>query len=582
MRVRSGSTRLIQSCFYLITGHSSQLVKRQPTTYRQSLIHQLREIYKSENWTKGHSHGPGPKHRENFFINLALVEGAKISNDDKMKDKFLRNSLHGLVDDILSKKRLIELGDVFAYGKEASPKHVLFEGAPGIGKTRLACHMCTEWAMGNILQEYEIVLFVPLRQIQVDERELNMSNLFTPYLPEEDARQAVKELYMEGGKSILLILEGWDELAPELRSNNSLFSRIVSRESPLVNASVMVTSRPTVTGEVYNEFERRIEVLGFKREQISQYIQLYVPKKKHIIQRHLDNFPNIRALSHIPLALSIICMVADDQDSLPSTLTKLYDLYIRNHLLTGLKRQPSFQSQSCRGFHSLSDLPPHVKPIFLSLAKLAFRGMKHNRLTFKAKHLKQVGILQVLQSDTFDGYGLLSTFNCYTGSGYELHYQFQHFTIQEFLAAIYIKSLGRESHSSLLQSYRKNKLFLNIWKFFSGLTQLKDETMCKAIISSTRKGDNRDVLFLLHCIYETQNPSISQAAADFLGYEVSLSNCPLLPTDCLCLAYVISQAGGEWKLHLRGCNMGAGGLDIFHRYLVHEARKDPLYISVLE
>ena len=51
----------------------------------------------------------------------------------------------------------------------------------------------------------------------------------------------------------------------------------------LSHASVMVTSRPTVTAPLYDHMdERRIEVLGFSEEQKEQYVHTHVPEKETV------------------------------------------------------------------------------------------------------------------------------------------------------------------------------------------------------------------------------------------------------------------------------------------------------------
>ena len=326
----------------------------------------------------------GPKLKMSTFINLALVKKKGIASNDKKTSKLLRDSLHGLVDDIEKKKESVLVHDIFNYGKDPV-KRVLVEGAPGIGKTMLACYLCAEWAEGRILQEYDCVLFVPLRRFQGKvsvpgslpeyqyEKDLRILDLVNLYLQGEAGFKATEELIRTSGDKTLLILEGWDELAPDLRKDLSFFHRLITGDL-LHKASVLVTSRPTVSSQLYDDMkERRIEVLGFRREQIIEFVEKNVPKKKDLIISHLKKFPNIQTLSHIPLTLSIICSVVRHVGELPATLTGLYDQYIRNLLLQGLKKQPVPEFQ-LSGLADLTQLPPAAKNIFDSLSKLALCG----------------------------------------------------------------------------------------------------------------------------------------------------------------------------------------------------------------
>ena len=555
---------------------------------RDFLIKHLKEVYTGPGWYK---RGSGPKPTELKYINLALIKKRKIKPNERHTDKFLRDSLHGLIDDIADNKKMcIKVPEIFDYDASLV-KRVLVEGAPGIGKTMLAHHLCAEWARGKLLQEYDCVLLVPLRRFQgkiqssislpeyQQEKELQVSDLVKVYLGGERGFQASEDLIRKGGENVLLILEGWDELSPELREEYSFFSRIINGDL-LTKASVMVTSRPTVSSSLYEHFDRRrIEVLGFTQEQIKEYIEKNLPVEKNAILNHLRKFPNIQALSHIPLTLSIICSVVRQEQKLPVTLTELYNRYVIKLLYAGLKKQPEFKQ--LQGLGTLSDLPREAQNVFQDLCQLALNGLRKKQFVFRVKDLKSVSLDPV---GSFDGYGILSSIPCYAGAGYEVLFQFRHLTVQEFMAAKHIEGLDHCQLMALLEEYRMDKQFLVVWKFLSGITRLEDEDLQQSIIYSTRKQNNLDTLFLLHCIYETQNPQLCYIAAAYLSNKAVLSNKSLNATDCLCLAYVITQAGGEWQLLFRGCNMGGEGLEILRWHLVTHYYNDdhPLKLSLLE
>ena len=101
-----------------------------------------------------------------------------------------------------------------------------------------------------------------------------------------------------------------------------------------------------------------------------------------------------------------------------------------------------------------------------------------------------------------------------------------------------------------------------MWKFLSGITELQNEELQKSIVSDTGSA-NQDQLFLLHCLFEAHNSEICHVAAEKLNHTLNLSNMTLNTTDCLSTAYTIASAGGEWKIDLRGCNIGADGMEVF-------------------
>ena len=513
----------------------------------------------------------GPKPQKEYFVQLALVKKAKLNANDKLIDKFLHQTLHGSIDDICNKKVLIDINTLFGHkkGQKIKIEKILVEGAPGIGKTRLACYLCAKWAEGELLQHYELVILVPLRRFQLGKhstKKLDIQDIVELYFKSNKADKVCEELSNNGCRNALVILEGWDELDPVLRNENSFFHDIVTGSAPqFSNASVIVTSRCTVSDTLYEYMDRRIEVLGFDSEHIDKYIASHLPDKKEMILSNFQKYPNIRALAHIPLTLSIICNIVQENGRIPLTLTELYDLYILNSLLSSLKKlQPNLRLS---GLSSLSELPTDASQVLQALSHLALDGFRKDRFVFRKKHLEKVG-LPVDSDHVFDGYGLLNSIACQIKVGHDLFYQFVHLTVQEYLAAYSLLNLDYNSRLEILDELRLQKKFRVVCRFYSGLTKLSDDAAKKAIIHKTRRNNNEDMLLLLHCLYEVQDPRICLEAALYLERKLKLDNKSLNATDCLCLAYTVINAGGSWELSMRLCNIGSHGLDAFYSHLL--------------
>ena len=534
----------------------------------QVLAATLKETYRSKNFFK---RAAGPKAGKKIeFINLALVKKQRVSQDDRERDEFLTSTLHGSIDDIVKKKEEIKLEAIFEYDNgDEQRKLVLVEGAPGVGKTMLAMKICQEWANGKLLQdEYDLVFLVTLRRFQ-GKPFIELKDLVNIAIEGEVGEKASQDLYRSQGEKMLFVLEGWDELPPSLREESTLFLDIIEG-TKLPKASVLVTSRPTVTAPLYDYMdERHIEVLGFSPQQIREYVRKHGKDKVELILDHLKKFPNLAALAHIPLTLSIICHVIHERSVLPPTLTELYDSYICNALFQSLKKHPSETLKTLIGLGSLEELPSDVRGIIKSLCKLALDGFEEKKIVYSLDDLHRVD-LKVRGGHSFDGFGLLTTPINTSVAGFEQVFQFRHLSIQEFLAAYGIKQLAHGERVELLRKFRDDKQFRNIWKFFAGITKLQDEDFQEIVISETGKA-NRDQLFLLHCLFEAHNPAISQKAAEKMKFALNLNNMLLNTTDCLCAAYIVTAAVGEWVIDLRGCNIGIDGLRIFESYLSGQA-----------
>ena len=533
-----------------------------------SLANKLRQLYKLPKWST--INACDPKKHFNLFVKLALIEKSKPSMKEMLTDKFFRKTLHGLIDDILQKKQSIEIENLFSRKKGQTEK-LLIDGAPGIGKTQLACYLCTMWAEGELLNQYELVIFVRLRCFQAKsaDKEFGLYDLIKHYISGEAGKCIAENLALNGCLNTLFILDGWDELAPSLREEFSFFHSIVSGDSgDFLNASVMVTSRSTVSNSLCPYVDKHIEVLGFDSEQIKEYISLCVPHNKEVVLSHFKRFPNIQALSHIPLTLNIICSIVDN-DMLPSTLTPLYDIYTRRILLANLRKY-----QELPTLPSLKELPAESLGIIKFLARLAWKGLAEDNLVFERSDLEKG--LDIKVPPNFDGYGLLTSIPYDDGVGDSCLYQFCHLTVQEYLAAWYISvELGHKETQMLFDEKRFDfnaRKYHVVWKFFSGLTKLCSKSAQEAIISKTRIKSNDDVMLLLHCIYEAGDPNVCAAAATHLCQELHVDNKQLNAVDCLCIAYMLANTGGKWTLNMRGCNMGTDGFDTLYSNLLRQQR----------
>ena len=494
---------------------------------------------------------------------MALVKKQGVNEDEKLQDVFLRETLHGSVEDIVKKKeRINHHSEIFDYGSSGSQKCVLVEGSPGVGKTMLALKVCQNWAEGEILQEYDLVLLVQLRRFQT-QASLSLEDLVRIYCEGDHAKSVADVLSKSGGERTLLIFEGWDELHPSHRQEMSFFFDVITADR-LPKASVMVTSRPTATDKLADYMdERHIEVLGFRPKQIAQYVEQHYPQKADMILKHLDNFPNLKALAHIPLTLSIICKVVKDEETLPSTLTELYDRYICQVLFQAAQKDHT----SLVGLEGLEDLPPDLRSELKELCEVALKGLVDRRCVFTQKDLAHS------VPSSFDGHGLLTTHRVPAKAGESILYQFNHLSIQEFLAAFQIQSLPSQECIQLLREFREDKQFQNVWKFLAGITKLKDEAFSETILDTTKKS-NKSQLFLVHCLFEAHDREICRLAASKLERKLNINNMNLNATDCLCAAYAIVSAGGKWDVDLRNCNIGASGLEIFKQNMMAQDEQD--------
>ena len=86
-----------------------------------------------------------PHIRAKKLVNLACIKKEKVSRGEA--DEYTRDTIHGNIDDILYRKEPMQIQQVACLDEQGLyPDCVLIEGAPGVGKSTLACMVCKRWS----------------------------------------------------------------------------------------------------------------------------------------------------------------------------------------------------------------------------------------------------------------------------------------------------------------------------------------------------------------------------------------------------------------------------------------------------
>ena len=97
---------------------------------------------------------------------------------------------------------------------------------------------------------------------------------------------------------------------------------------PLPGCMLIVTSRSGASQDIYHHANQVIEILGFGRNKVVEYIQAYFSKKEDA-SSDLQKYPNVASTCYVAINLAIVCRVYRALDyNLPETLTEVYKLFI--------------------------------------------------------------------------------------------------------------------------------------------------------------------------------------------------------------------------------------------------------------
>ena len=143
--------------------------------------HYLKDLYSPE--YPDYSKPEFTRHRPKQIVNLVLVH-REDDEGDKLQRECLLYQLHGNIDLIKKKKTPLTKDQITVLPNGTTARRVLIEGAPGIGKTTLLWQLCHQWADGELLQQWELVILVQrgTRQHELPGASLISSTILTTTL----------------------------------------------------------------------------------------------------------------------------------------------------------------------------------------------------------------------------------------------------------------------------------------------------------------------------------------------------------------------------------------------------------------
>ena len=432
-------------------------------------------------------------------------------------------------------------------------KLLVLSGAPGVGKSTLARKLCQGISKKLKQNGYHLVLLLELRYL-IDHvgrpDEFQTKHLLEHFsglmcegcTPEMVARAVEKDL----GKGVLLILDGYDELSAPLRQCPFFHHLLThSLQSPLSSCDIVLTSRSIVTSEIYQHIDKskatrhfvNVEVLGFGKTEIRNFVRQYFEERNRpdLLDAFLDRleqFPQMKSLHSNPVVLSILCVVYLSQENLPRTLTEVYDAFICEKLLLN---SSSSNTQTDSVLHLSNEHD------FYQLCSIAYTCVVEQKVIFTSSELEG---LSSKYSNRESGCGLLTArpvgkLRCNVAAVDSFY--FLHLTVQEFLSAVHISRQDISLQQKIWDKYLGQPHMAQVWKFFCGLTKLKNFDA----FHLTSNVKDRD--FLLQSLYESQNSDVTSVAMKN-AFNDSPEMKPRTPYSAVAYGYCLQQHQSMKKL----------------------------------
>ena len=533
----------------------------------------LKFLYASLHTKQTSSNQWPPSATHNFF-RLAMIKTVTVEREH-IDDKFVRMTITGKVDDILHQKYPIKFENIFQETPRGQRKVILLEGAPGCGKSTLSVYICQQWEKGQLFNQFQLVILVRLQDPAVQNVEC-LADLLP--CPDTKTAQLLAGIMMEMKcQDVLFILDGWDELPLNLRKL-SLFDDLINSDlpwsNPLSKSTVIVTSRPISSGDLYPHASSRIEILGFTADELHQFftecLKGDTEAVKTLLERIEEN-PEVAGSCYLPLNATILVhLFKSDRNTLPTTLYGIFSSLVFNCMQRHLKLRTQYKDVS---IETLDQLPEVAKKPFSVLCQLAYDGVMEGKIIFTSlpADVNTLSLLQGVES--------------FIGREKAVSHNFIHLSIQELLAAWYIATqLPASEQVSKFNELFHTSRFSAIFQYYSAITKLKTPGIKDVVVNVVKKYSRNQggsipkenkvlMLSLLHCLYEAQDPSLCESVAQQLQHGLNLSYTTLTPSDCLCigyfLAHVCKMAAGEFKVNLKSFSIDDQGC----KYLVSGLHK---------
>ena len=320
----------------------------------------------------------------------------------------------------------VELQEILSDASGTGRQVVLIEGPPGSGKTTLTWHISQQWAEGKLFQQFSLLILMSCAKADSTFLNATCSADVIPHENREMCDSVAKLIAEKGGKGVCFIVDSWNE-AP---CQSYIHQLIASSDLP--QCTVIVMSRPVVSGMLSQLATTKLRITGFSQPKIRDFINKSLNSEHKHLMQILKEKPALTSLCQLPLIITIVVHL---YTVLPDTLLsdpELYKALIFNQLVRHRQLRTQDGEDMCE-VSNIDCLPEEMAVQFRALCKLAYIGVKDSRSIFDLETMADSGLTSA--GDNFPD--LLSLMQVQKQAGEQHTFRFQNYAIQECLAEYY-------------------------------------------------------------------------------------------------------------------------------------------------
>ena len=377
----------------------------------------------------------------------------------------------------VTQEELKDYTDIFKGDKHhPNPKRLLVYGRPGIGKTTFSKKTAFDWAKQRkeILKKFDVVLLIKLRDVcdLQDIRDvLRASKLLAG--GEVVSVDDVYEYILHNQEKVLLILDGYDEYfctgeSPVLE---------IWKGARLTDVHVIITTRQEKTDELRLPSDVQFEINGFKSDkQVRAFVSKVLGDEEKVEEfvtylRQRD----LKDLAEIPLLLLMLCTVWNENHfkELPKSRAHICQNFVLTLIHHALTKDTKAEEEEDINVLELYNVE------LCALGKLAFDALLQNALPFPFGELPdRIYIL----SDILIKFGLFYMLNAPTFLRRKKHVYFIHKSVQEYLAAFFLKEeLLKEESTSCLSEFDSFEKIVKMIEVLRFACELSADAACAVL-----------------------------------------------------------------------------------------------------
>ncbi len=360
----------------------------------------------------------------------------------------------------------IQCNNMFKVQDMGQQNRVLMMGIAGVGKTVSINKFILDWAEKKENQDIVFIFPLPFRRLNLIKEEISLMGLLHKYFfSGPDKLPSLPE----GNGKVMFIFDGLDECRFLLNFKeddcftdinkkttvNNIITNLIKRHL-VPSALIWITSRPAAASLIPRDYIDQVtEVRGFNNEQKEQYfIKNSSPELAENILHHIRKSRSLYIMCHIPvfcwISLTILepLLARESNEKTPTTLTGMYIYFLLSQMQQMGKKYSNNPKLKAKAWSS--------DQIILKLGKLAFEQLEKGHLIFYKDDLEKCG-LDVSEGSVYSGL-CTEIFQKEKAACQSNVYSFVHFSVQEFIAALYVFFINKNKKANPFKESWREKL----------------------------------------------------------------------------------------------------------------------------